>query len=136
MLFRSFLDVSFTHFLLGGIESLVSGGVVFLLSSSDFIERHADNSLLDSGCSSGSLLLNIVDLNLLVEPSGGLGPGKLNWLDSLVEKGSSLGGDEKVDSAISSSEATSSTWVNFQFSECAGISLDNHLSVSIIIITK
>ena len=121
-------DVSISDFFFGNFKEFVSCGVVLLLLSSDFIEGHADNSLLDSGSSSGSLLLDVFNLDFLVESSGSLGPGKLDWLDLLVEKSSGFGGNEKVDFTIFTGESSTSTWVNFQFSECARIGLDNHLS--------
>jgi hypothetical protein len=126
-------DVSISDFFFGNFKELVSSSVVLLLSSSDFIEGHADNSLLDSGSSSGSLLLDVFNLDFLVESSGGLGPCKLDRLDLLVEKSSGFGGNEKVDFTIFGGESSTSTWVNFQFSECARIGLDNHLSGSISI---
>ena len=98
-------DVSLSDFFLGSIESLISGGGVLGSLSSDFIERHTDNGLLDSGGSSGSLLLDVFDLDFLVESSGGLSPGELDWLDLLVEKRSSLRRNKKVDLTIFTSES-------------------------------
>ena len=85
------LDVSISDLFFGSFDVLVSGGVIFLLSSSDFVKGHTYNSLLNSGGSSGSLLLDVFNLNFLVESSGCLGPSKLDGLDFLVEKTSSLG---------------------------------------------
>jgi hypothetical protein len=78
-------DVSFSDLLLGSLKSLISGGGVLSSSSSDFIKRHTNNGLLDSGSSSCSLLLDVFDLDFLVESSGSLSPSKLDWLDLLVE---------------------------------------------------
>merc|ERR1712127_797960 len=87
-------DVSLSDFFLSSIGSLISGGGVLGSLSSDFIEGHTNNVLLD-----------VFDLDFLVESSGGLGPGELDWLDLLVEKSSSLGGNEKVDLTIFTSES-------------------------------
>ena len=85
------LDVSVSDLFLGDFEELVSGGMVLFLLSSDIVKRHTDYSLLNSGGSSGSLLLDVFNLDLLVESSRCLGPGKLNRFDLLVEKSSCFG---------------------------------------------
>ena len=104
------LHVSGLQLLLGGVESLVSSGFVLSSLSLDLIEGHTNDGLLDSGGLSSSLLLDVLDLDLLVISSRGLGPGELNWLDFLVEQSSGLRGDEKVDLT---SESESSSRVDF-----------------------
>ena len=120
------LHVSGLELLLGGVESLVSSGFVLSSLSLDLIEGHTNDGLLDSGGLSSSLLLDVLDLDLLVISSRGLGPGELNWLDFLVEQSSGLRGDEKVHLSILTSESGASTRVDFDFGKCARISLDNH----------
>ena len=80
------LEVSVLDFLLGGLESGISGFDVLASLSLDLIKGHTNNGLLDSSGSLGSLLLNVNNLGLFVESSRSLSPSELNWLDSLVEK--------------------------------------------------
>jgi hypothetical protein len=107
------LEVSFLKLLLGGLEVGISGGGVLGSLSLDLIEGHTDNGLLNSGGSLGSLLLDVLDLGLLQESTGSLGPEELYWLDSLVEKGSGLGAHKVMNLTVSCGESRSSTWVDF-----------------------
>jgi hypothetical protein len=122
------LEVSVLKIFLGGFEIGISDLSIFTSLSLDLIKGHTDDSLLDSCSSSGSLLLEFTDSGLLVESTGSLGPGQLDWLNLLVEQTSCLGGEEEMDLTISSSEFGSSTGIDFVFSKYAGISLNNHLS--------
>jgi hypothetical protein len=85
---------------------------------------------LDSGRLSGSLLLDVLSFNFLVLSSPGLGPSELNWLDFLVVKRPSFGGDEIVDLTVLTNELGASSGPNTHLRVDAGISLNNHLSES------
>ena len=92
------------HLLSLAILDLLSGSVGVLVAvlarlgllSADLLDGHADDGLLNAGRLAGSLLLNIVNFNLLVMGSPGHVPGQLNWLDLLVIETAGLRGDEIV----------------------------------------
>lgn len=91
LLLLHLLDVPVLELLLGGLEGLVSGGGILVPLSLDLVETHTNHGFLDSGRSSGSPLLNVFNLYLVVESSGSLCPSELHWLDSLVIERSRLG---------------------------------------------
>merc|ERR1719230_1794531 len=95
-----FLDISSLKLFLGIVNLLISSSFILSSLSLDLIETHTDDSFLNSGSSLSSLLLNVLDLDLLVVSSGSLGPSELNWLDFLMEESSSFGADEKVDFSV------------------------------------
>ena len=125
-----FLDVSILEFLLGGFNSGISCFWVFISLSLDILKTHTDHSFLNSSGSSGSLFLNILNSHFLVLSSPSLGPSELDWLDFLMVKRSSFGGNEIMDFTIFTSELRASTWPNSHLREWAGIRLNNHLSDS------
>ena len=100
------------HLLLCGLELLLAFLGLLIFSSHDLVETHADDGLLYAGGLSGSALGNLVHLDLLVEASPGLGPGKLHGLLALVEKGGNFGRDEVVDLSVLGCEFTSSAGVD------------------------
>ena len=90
------LCLAFLDLLGGSVGVLVAVLAGLGLFAADLLDRHADNGLLDAGCLSRALLLNIVNFNLLVMGSPGHVPGQLNWLDLLVIETAGLRGDEIV----------------------------------------
>lgn len=123
--------LSLFHFSLLRFELGISGLVVLSSLSLDFLETQTNDSLLNSGCLSGSSLLDFLDLGFSVESSPGLGPGELDWLDFLVIKGSALLRNEVMGFSVLRNESSSVTWVNSHFRELTEICLNNHLSLFI-----
>jgi hypothetical protein len=100
LLLLHLLGLAVLDVLSGSIGVLVTVFTRFGLLSTDLFDGHADDGLLNASCLSGSLLLNIVNFNLLVVGSPCHVPGQLNRLDLLVEEAAGLGGDEVVSPSV------------------------------------
>ena len=106
-----------------GLVALVTG---LSLAALDLVEGHTNNGLLDADGLAGSLLVQLVDSDLLVEASPGEGPGELNGLDFLVIHATGLGGNEEVGSSVSSDVSAAATGVDLVLSVGALLSFRNH----------
>jgi len=113
--------------LLGGsVGVLVAVLAGFSLLSTDLLDGHANDGLLDAGRLAGTLRLNIVNFNLLVMGSPGQVPGKLDGLDLLVEQAASLGGDEVVGLAIFRNKADAAARHDSVLREGTPVGFSNH----------
>merc|ERR1711981_795044 len=83
-----------------GLVSLVSVLTALSLLSSDLLDGHTDDSLLDASGLARFLLLKFVNFNLLVVGSPCHGPGELYRLDFLVVEATSLCRDEVVSPTV------------------------------------
>ena len=96
LLLLHLLSLALLDLLSGGIGVLVTVLARLSLLSADLLDGHTDDGLLNAGRLAGSLLLNIVNFNLLVMGSPGHVPGQLHWLDLLMIETAGLRGDEIV----------------------------------------
>jgi len=124
------LQVSIFDILLGGLNSLISGGSILASLSLNILETHANNSLLNSSRLSSFLSLDLFNFDFLVLSSPCLGPGELDWLDILVVKRSNFRVHKILRFSVLTSELGASTRPDFHLGVGARISLNNHLSES------
>jgi hypothetical protein len=68
----------------------------------------------------------IVNTNLFVEASPGLGPGKFNWLNFLVEERAGLCGNEEVGFSIFTDMSATTAGVDLVLSVGTQFSFRNH----------
>lgn len=124
-----------------GVESLVlslldlSDGLLslslLLLSAdlpslSDFVDRHTDDGLLDSGGPLLSLLGGLVGLDLLIMTPPRHGPGDLLGLDLSQGETHTLLGEEDEASAVLGDVLLPMSGVDSQLTETTDIGSDNH----------
>jgi len=79
------LLLAFLDLLVGSLDVLVTLFAGLTLLALELLDRKTDDGSLNAGGLAGTLLHEIVDLDLLVECTPGERPGELDGLDFLVE---------------------------------------------------